>query len=863
MNIFHKLALQELIHNRARTLVTVAGVILSSALFAAVASFGVSLLSYLTAGAAAKYGDWHVGFYDVDPAFLQQQEQNPYVERTACFDNIGYAVLDGCQNPDKPYLFLAGFSPETFDALPVTLLSGRLPQKEDEILIPAHAITNGGVSLAAGDVLTLAVGKRLGANGALCQDQPYTYGAERLAAEEEKTYTIVGVCLRPFFEETQAPGYTAITVKQNPSGQKKRSLFVTLKNPFRLRSYLASVSEADPPAGAAAHYSLNDNVLRFLGLSRDRVFTTLLFTTGAIVTAIIMTGSIFLIYNAFHISTNERLRQFGILLSVGATSGQLRRCVLFEGLCLGAAGIPFGLLLGCSGMGLALFVVSGNFQNILYADVPLTLKISPLPLLASAAVSLITILISAYLPARKAARTPVMECIRQTGVVRLEAKTVRTSGFAKRFFGLEAMLALKNFKRNKGRCRSIVLSLALSVILFISVNSFVLTFRQAAEAATVFTTYDIGISLPGMEDDKMAAILEALKTVPGVTQGLSQTQILYDARVRTGELTPSFTKQATEDPADLQLSIQFLDDDAYQEILRDLNLPCEAYIGPKAKLIAIAKMDLPEDNRMHEVSEFENLFLTPEAELTVTPRTNEGAASGQGCDVIFAFFDFVPPDILPSLSQTPSLPYIFQALAPASLRPALTAADTFVSSQGLTFCSASPSRSAAEMETLLQQFGAPAGYTIYNVSQMLDESRNLIFIANVFSYAFIVLISLIAAANVFNTISTNIRLRRRELAMLRSMGMSERSFSKMMVLECAFYGVYALLSGLPLALLCSFLIYKGMYTGGAENVRFQLPWASVFISIGSVLLVILSSMQYAVRKIRRENILEALRDDMN
>ena len=129
MNIFHKLALRELIHNRARTLVTVAGVILSSALFAAVASFGVSLLSYLTAGAAAKYGDWHVGFYDADPAFLQQQEQNPYVERTACFDNIGYAVLDGSQTPINPIFSWPGFPRRPLTPCPLPCSPDGFPKK--------------------------------------------------------------------------------------------------------------------------------------------------------------------------------------------------------------------------------------------------------------------------------------------------------------------------------------------------------------------------------------------------------------------------------------------------------------------------------------------------------------------------------------------------------------------------------------------------------------------------------------------------------------------------------------------------------------------------------------------------------------
>lgn len=95
--------------------------------------------------------------------------------------------------------------------------------------------------------------------------------------------------------------------------------------------------------------------------------------------------------------------------------------------------------------------------------------------------------------------------------------------------------------------------------------------------------------------------------------------------------------------------------------------------------------------------------------------------------------------------------------------------------------------------------------------------------------------------------------------MLRSVGMSDRDFDKMMRFECAFYGMRALLIGLPLAVISSWLIHKGVVT---EEIDFALPWASIGISVVSVLLVIFVTMMYAVSKIRKENIIDALRDDM-
>lgn len=230
MNVFHKVALQGLRRNRTRTFVTVVGVALSAALITAVATFVVSLQTYMVNGAIAKYGDWQVAFVDVDPPFVQEQAKDPRVAKVVSFENIGYAMLDGGKNPDKPYWFIAGFRDEAYSALPLQLLSGRLPENGTEVLVPAHAAANGGVRIALGDTLSLAVGTRRAGAESLCQHDPYRSGEETLSQTTEKTYTVVGIYQRPSFEEHSAPGYTLITTAdaENPSG--RLCAFVTLEN---------------------------------------------------------------------------------------------------------------------------------------------------------------------------------------------------------------------------------------------------------------------------------------------------------------------------------------------------------------------------------------------------------------------------------------------------------------------------------------------------------------------------------------------------------------------------------------------------------------------------------------------------------
>lgn len=859
MNIFNKVTLQSMKKSRTRTIVTVIGVILSAAMITAVATFGISLLNYMAKGAAQKYGNWHVAILDVSSSFVQKRTHDDAAESTVTFENIGYAKLKGGKNPKKPYLFIAGYSEEAFDTLPIALAAGRLPENSGEIVVSGRIATDGGVKFAVGEKLTLAVGSRMDGNKNLGQHDPYISGKETLVPEAKRTYTIVGICRSPSYEEASAPGYTLITKAANGDKADSFTIFVTLKNPRGVHAYASST------AGTKA-YVFNDNVLRFMGLSDDNLFTALLYTVGGIVVAIIMIGSIFLIYNAFTISLNERTRQFGILSSVGATARQLRNSVLFEGLCIGAVGIPIGVIVGIGSIGLVISVVSRNFGNIAYSAVPLTLTVSAPAIVFAAAVSMVTILVSAYIPARKAASTPVMENIRQTNEVKIESKAVKTSKLAERIYGLEGTLALKNFKRNKRRYRSIVLSLVLSVVLFISASSFVIYLKQFSERAAVSTDYDIGFATQDMDDSEMLPLYDKLKTADGVYESSYQALMKYSCAAKASELSDYYWEYegspSSDETVNLPMEIQFLEDSTYLNIIKGLGLSAEEYTGQNAKMIAVAKM--PNNKKANRVEEVDNLFRNSSMNVTVAPEANDKPKMEQGQNVSITFVETVPPDTLPVLGNSGSKnPFLFRLMVPYSLKQKFETPDSQVVIKGLTFRSKNPSQSVAKMEAMIQSAGiTTAEYNLYNFNKFLDENRNTIFIVNVFAYTFIIMISLIAVANVFNTISTNIKLRRRELAMLRSVGMSERDFQKMMNFECAFYGMRTLLFGLPIAVISSWMIYRGMVAGGADNISFVFPWGSIGSSVFGVLFIVFVTMLYAISKIKRENIIDALRDDM-
>lgn len=314
--------------------------------------------------------------------------------------------------------------------------------------------------------------------------------------------------------------------------------------------------------------------------------------------------------------------------------------------------------------------------------------------------------------------------------------------------------------------------------------------------------------------------------------------------------------ESKTDQTDLALDIQFIKDSDYLKFIKSLHLPTKDYFGENGKVIAVAKYQSAKTAGKHELID---LFAKDKMTLSAAPKINGKTDWNQQQQIDVSFADTYPMDTLPRQASDQK-PYVFMLVAPYQMKAKFssTRADQM---SGLTFLSKTPARSAAGIKKIMEQEGITAQYDLYNTSEIFEQNRNIIFIVNVFSYVFVAMISLIAVANVFNTISTNIKLRRRELAMLRSVGMADREFNKMMLFECLFYGSCSLFLGVPLASILSWLIYKGMSSGGAE-IDFQFPWSSLLISILGVFLIVAITMLYAVSKIKKENIIEALREDL-
>ena len=450
MNILNKVTRKALGRNRMRTFVTIIGIVLSAAMFTAVTTSITSMQEYMKKCCEQTDGSWYAGYMAADVDKYREIRSDEDVSVTAYLEDMGYAVI-GSSNEYKPYLYIGGMSGNFTDIVAVNLIEGRMPQNSDEIILPKHLITNGGIkNYNKGDKISLDAGQRSYDGKILSQRDGYQAteegdvkdNEEKLINTGTREYTIVGFYERPSFEPYSAPGYTALTVGDGSDTAVYDVFYKTKK-----AGKIYTVAQRLNPDGESTEY--NSDYLRFSGISSNIAFNKVLYSFAGILIMLIMFGSVSLIYNAFSISVSERTRQFGILKSVGATKRQMRHSVIYEGMLLGIIGIPVGIGAGILGMFIT-FKLTGKFFGMMLVnkiDVVFGLHVTWQALVTAAVICFVTVMISANIPAVRAARKPAIEAIRQTGDVSIRKNKIKTSKLTYRLFGFEGMLASKNFNR--------------------------------------------------------------------------------------------------------------------------------------------------------------------------------------------------------------------------------------------------------------------------------------------------------------------------------------------------------------------------------------------------------------------------------
>lgn len=875
MQILNRLTIRNLKLNKKRTIVTIIGIILATALLTAVAAMAVSLKESITLRAKKVDGDFHLLLYDMTDKQKESVINNRQVESYYEMHEVGYAVLDGCVNDSKPYVYIEALDGDTFEKAEINVTSGRLPEDDSEIVISSHIKTNGGVKYNIGDEITFDVGDRTYNGKKLYQNDDYRED-ELLDVKKTKTYKVVGICDRlPYGEEPRtAPGYSVITfANKSDTSLNESDIYIrfhkkVLKDRYNITADILGVdrilfnkqysgSPTDEEAeilknqlDKAQSYYINNSLIKYEVFYDSSV--AFVYNMAAVVMVIIIITSAVCISNSFAISINQKTKQYGMLASIGATPRQIRKNVFFEAAFMGVIGVAAGIVGGLSAS--YILVILSNKMLIDTLEMSIVYAPSLLGVLLSIVLAIVTIVLSALVPAIRASRMSPIMAINHSEGIKIKSKSLKTPELVSKVWGEGGVLAYKNMKRNKRKYRVITISIALSVMTFIALYGFM---SLLTDSANRYANGNIDLRVY-MSSYKNMSVDEADKKVSNIVNRINNETNITDftfARGFNGILKdkPKYSADYYEmynyerglaEPDNYYINIISLGNEEYEKYIKKLGISKET--AQSGGILV--------DNTYQYINNGNNVkyFNVYDGYKAGDILTYQADNNRQSDDTTFYDIKIV------ALSNERPFGYDNAYTSYGYLIVSddyMNKIDTKnIDSTLLNINCDDPDKA---QDILVNEFDIGKN-NIVNAAQERRNNENLILIIKIFLYGFIAIVSLIGITNIFNTVTTGMELRSKEFAMLQSIGMTKREFDKMIRMESVFYGSKALIIGVVSGTVLSYIIYMA---AGESQLRYTLPLPAIVIAVVVVIILLLGIMKYSIVQIRKQNIIETIRNE--
>lgn len=802
MNILKKFTFKNVKLNKKRSIVTIIGIVLSTALICTVAGMFSSFQKTMVNAIIKDTGDYHVQFKNVQKDDLKYIKENRNVQNYYLEEYLGFVKYKNIKYSNEEYFNLKAYDKDYLKE--VTLESGRLPKNSNEVVV-AKAI-NEEAKYKLGDKILLNIYNYKDGLDFYNED-----GTINLEYKNNKEYEVVGI----INSEYRYGDSIGITLLDNISSNiDVKVKYKNIRNTYKITKEIKKDYEVE----------YNSELLRWsLVASTDDMRKTLL-SLLSIVIGIIVISSIFVIRNSFAISTTEKKRQFGMLASIGATKKQIRKSVIYEGFILGIIGIPLGILLGIIVIYVLILFSNVMLKDALMSQIEFVVNIPLIAIIGSIILGGLTIFLSSISSAYKASKTSPIESIRSNSDIKIKGKKLKTPKFINKLFGIGGEIAYKNLKRNKKKYRTTVISLIVSITIFIALSTFIHYGFNVSNMYYKNLPYNVYVSDTADVENTIKNYNKVLKlknidsySIKRVTELETDRKYLIDNTIYGDE-------------KEILISLLSIGEDNYKEYVKLLNLDYEKV---KDKIIYVENTSYMYDKEIvktfnfKEKDKIKGIVNGKEKELEIAKITKKG---GFGIDnYAYGVGAFIISD------------YLIEQLGVNHVHNLeIDSSDSYKLEEDIK---------NLKIDTI----------EVENIEVYQKQMNNMVIWISVFLYGFIIVITLIGVTNIFNTITTNMNLRSKEFAMLKSVGMTKKEFNRMIRLESIFYGLKSLIIGCILGTIFSYLIYKGL--SNSINLGFQIPIKAIIISIIFILIVVGMIMKYSLNKINKQNIIETIRKD--
>lgn len=836
INNYKKITNKYLKENKKRTMLAVVGIVLSVALIATIGLFSKGIQEAEIDAAIKENGSFHLGICSLDQDIISKVKNNPSVLKSGVISQGDFIEFSDNQGATK--IIASG---EGLELLPYRATDGRLPENKDEVAIESWVLKYIDSNAKLNDKIKI----------------------------ENKEYILVGLLENSVVNQNSNSGI--ILLKDDNIDLKDAVLLIEIKSQANLKKSVKAIESLVPKD----KYIENSKLLMSQGAG-DVDYLKSIYTIIFIIIGIVVMVTIAVIYNSFQISVVERIKQFGLLRAIGATPKQIRKIVFKEASILIMIGVPIGLLCGvfanlCVNTVFKI-LIDDSFEKIKFV-------ISPEVLIISALVAIISIYISAYIPAKHAGSISPLVAISSRNSITKEKIKKSKSRLIKILFGFEGDFAFKNIKRNRKRYRVTVFSIVISVVLFITFKSF--TDMSFNISSTINESQNINFSVVNTTNNTDSKffikdeIIDNIKNINTVKEVYKKYNPSYFKAVMNKENEVKEVKNIDQVYKDVEYqgkSMDLLDasllayDEASMEIAKKYldsgNINLEN-INNEDGVILINK------NHIYN-SKTDNIYIGPIANIKVGDEINiqlinHDKSYNEG-DLINEFGkgkenQVKKVKVLAILKDEPfNYNKYFNGLKLITTKEVLEKLiDTEIKPNALNI---KINNIEDEKITLDELDGIIKGDSSLKIINQIDQNRKTkssILMIQILLYGFVIVISLISTVNIINTLTTNIILRRREFVTLKAIGLTQKGLKKMIVLEGLLYGIVGSIIGSIIGTGLSYLLFRNMYD--IREMGWSIPWNAIIIAISFSLIIGYLSVLSPLARVKKDNLIDTIREE--
>lgn len=920
-NIVFYVTRQYMKMNKKRTFTTFLGIVFMVLLMTCVFVGKDTAIDYMEQVGSLKEGKWHVALFDITKKEQEEVEKLAEVEKTAVSVNYGCTEFAQSANESRPYLNVKGYQKECFDWMNIELKSGRLPEHANEVVL-SDAVMTDGASITVGDTIKAEYFTRsitginknikgtvfpfynidLKYGKTLEVPQNFPYYGENESFKENKDYqgktqklTVVGTIKVPDYEMSDAAGYTAITMLDEKEIKElgQFNLTITLDLKKVSQSYEAVFKEI----AGEREIDFNNYILAFSGKTSDSTINVMVSFLMVFFVVLIMFCSVFLIYNVFNMSFEERSRYLGMLSSIGATGRQKRSSIYYEAFYLLIFALPAGILCGFGIIKLGMMAIQPFFGKMMMLeeyvkDVSVTLMISWEAIVAIVVISIVTVLVSAYFPARKIGKIGSMECIR--GNTDKKSRQYKMNRSIVKHGNAERMLARNTLKRQSKKTRAITMASFTFIVIMIVTAFGASAIKKAVEEKLGFAefrvnleNYDYNYALCSFNREKYESIKQEVEQ----TEEIAETREWYSGNVRNVPVD-CYSKEYWTDVHDiynLYYHNKKLSDNEFNKMMDDpmpigvLGLDAET-LKEVAKatgtdLKTLENTDMPAAIVMQEgVLSTDNYIwgMKPERYRFYDVKQMTDKKIGES----------IPLELY-SEKEDKEISFPIQIAGYANSKQLkkfvsihsqylwlIVSTDTAKEigritedSEGTNPMEAmlyiKTTENNSEILNKLSQLNNKSNsneYTIGRIEYQNNFEDAIIGIVYVLLSCFVVLTSVICMLNLFNSIRSRVNGRTREFAIMESVGMTKKQIEKMLLYENIGIVLKSILYAGVIAFLLMYVIQYGIINIFGP-MTLKIPWVLITIAILIIILVVVVLTKYCYRKEKYENIMERIRNE--